>query len=85
MFERATRKLGLDQAIFMSGAFKLTNEFSSQEKKLSKNEIEILLRKGILGLVQAEGLQTMNDTVEGILSSSSRTAKYSLINGTYTI
>lgn len=90
MFERATRKLGLDQAIFMTGAFKLADDFAvTQEKKLTKHEIETLLRKGILGLVQSEqqdnNINLLSDTVDDILNNSSRTAKYSLINGTYTI
>jgi len=36
----------------MTGAFKLADDFAvTQEKKLTKHEIETLLRKGILGLV----------------------------------
>ena len=59
MFERASKKLGQDQAIFMGGAFqstgkdgegKLINE-DHNLKKLNKNEIELLLKKGIMGSV----------------------------------
>ena len=72
MFERATRKLGLDQAIFMTGAFKLADDFAvTQEKKLSEQ--------------QDNNINLLSDTVDDILNNSSRTAKYSLINGTYTI
>jgi chromodomain-helicase-DNA-binding protein 7 len=55
MFERATRKLGLDQAIFMGGAFKRPEEQLPEQRKLTKQEVEILLKKGILGLVGNEG------------------------------
>ena len=56
MFERATKKLGLDQAIFQGGQFKQTytdeaNPSASTEKKLNKLETEMLLKKGILGFL----------------------------------
>lgn len=54
MFERATRKLGLDQAIFMGGAFKRPDDQLPENRKLTKQEVEILLKKGILGLVECE-------------------------------
>lgn len=39
MFERAARKLGLDQAIFIDGTFKTTkNEDEGDEKRHSKKE-----------------------------------------------
>ena len=37
MFERASKKLGLDQAIFLGGAFQ--NQDDDKNKKLSKNII----------------------------------------------
>jgi chromodomain-helicase-DNA-binding protein 7 len=55
MFERAIRKLGLNQAIFMDGVFKRPEEQLPEQRKLTKQEVEILLRKGILGLVGNEG------------------------------
>ena len=88
MFERASKKLGLDQAIFLGGAFHSTTDSKKSEddnlKKLSKTEIEILLKKGIMGLLEGEGEngQAMQD-IDEILKNS-RIAKYSLINGTYT-
>lgn len=55
MFERATQKLGIDKAIFMSGTFKETGENTPlPENKMTKNEMEILLKKGILGFLQNE-------------------------------
>ena len=54
MFERATKKRGLDQAIFLSGDFSQTNgqDFNEKDemKKLKPEEIELLLKKGMLGL-----------------------------------
>jgi chromodomain-helicase-DNA-binding protein 7 len=91
MFERASKKLGLDQAIFMGGAFQHTKDDPLAEednlKKLNKNEIETLLKKGIMGLIEDQegegaGKQAHQD-IEEILENA-RIAKYSLINGTYT-
>ena len=36
MFERATKKLGLDQAIFMGGEFKSAGASKDDSKKLGK-------------------------------------------------
>jgi len=92
MLERATKKLGLDQAIFLGGAFQTTGiemrkeDMVSENKKMSKQEIEILLKKGILGLIEENCQQTkafMEEDIEEILKKNSRIAKYSLINGTY--
>jgi chromodomain-helicase-DNA-binding protein 7 len=87
MFERASKKLGLDQAIFMGANFNSTAKQKGEDdnlKKLSKAEIEILLKKGIMGLLEADNdnQQAMQDIDEII--KNSRVAKYSLINGTYT-
>ena len=99
MLERATKKLGLDQAIFLGGAFQSTgiemknidgsiykSNLDTNDKKMSKVEIEILLKKGILGLIEDNDQQTqafMEEDIEDILKKNSRIAKYSLINGTY--
>jgi chromodomain-helicase-DNA-binding protein 7 len=86
MFERASKKLGLDQAIFLGGAFHSTSKTENEDgnlKKLNKNEIEILLKKGIMGLLDndTETDQAEQDIDEII--KNSRVAKYSLINGSY--
>lgn len=56
MFERATKKRGLDQAIFLSGDFSQlkNNEYNEKDemKKLKPEEIELLLKKGMLGLLE---------------------------------
>lgn len=54
MFERATKKLGLDQAIFMGGEFKTVLGNKDDSKKLGKNDVENLLKKGILGLLNED-------------------------------
>lgn len=87
MFERASKKLGLDQAIFLGGAFHQTTKPKNEDdnlKKLSKNEIEILLKKGIMGFLEdGEDAGQANQDIDEIIKNS-RVAKYSLINGTYT-
>lgn len=92
MFERSSKKLGLDQAIFMGGAFnqtKLVEEGDEIEgSKFKKEEIEMLLKKGLIGMLKSEEgeeeeLLQKNQSIEEILASS-RTAKYSVLNGSYT-
>lgn len=100
MFQRATRKLGLDQAIFLTGDFKTTNcavgegenakeEESSNNQKLNKTEMEILLKKGILGLLNEDDEKNaqafFEENIEDILKHNTRVAKYNLIKGTYTL
>lgn len=54
MFERATIKLGLDQAIFLGGDFKSANKkdnSNQMDKKMNNKEVEMLLKKGILGFL----------------------------------
>lgn len=55
---------------------------------MSKQEIEILLKKGILGLIEenanTESQPFVDDDIDEILKKNSRIAKYSLINGSYT-
>ncbi len=55
MFERATQKLGLDKAIFIGGSFKEAGESKNDSNKLSKEEMETLLKKGFLGFLEKEG------------------------------
>ena len=81
MFERATQKLGLDKAIFIGGNFKETGE-TATENKISKEEMETLLKRGILGFIDGdENQEFFNDKVEDIIAKNSRIAKYSVING----
>lgn len=87
MFERSTKKQGLEQAIFMGGNFQM-NEEEKNAKKISKQEIEMLLKKGILGLLNdgqnlQESAAFVEENIEQILEKNSRIAQYSLINGTY--
>jgi len=83
MFERATQKLGLDKAIFIGGHFKEAGE-NTNENKLSKIEMETLLKKGILGFLEGDehkGETFFEKNVDDIIQNNSRIAKYSLING----
>ncbi|CAD8205649.1 unnamed protein product [Paramecium pentaurelia] len=94
MFERAFAKLGLDQAIFMNGEFKSANlnqansvvnpNPDQNNRKLSKKELEILLKQGSLGLLEHFGQESIDQNIDDILNNT-RVAKYSLINGAYTI
>ena len=87
MFERASKKLGLDQAIFMGANFDNTTKLKGEDdnlKKLSKAEIETLLKKGIMGLLEAENEHTQTHQSIDEIIKNSRVAKYSLINGNYT-
>lgn len=89
MFERATKKLGLDQAIFMSGEFKsaqlgeMDESRFNNNRKLTKAETELLLKKGSLGLLEQQ-IQDSDDKgileqdIEDILNNT-RIARYSLI------
>ena len=62
-------------------------------KKISNSEIELLLKRGILGLLdkdqnndQSELQQSFfEDNIDQILEKNSRIAKYSLINSNFTI
>ncbi|KAL4510059.1 hypothetical protein ABPG72_010252 [Tetrahymena utriculariae] len=88
MFERATKKLGLDQAIFMGGEFKSVQGNKDESKKLGKNDVESLLKKGILGLVNEEeenkkSNEFQEEDIDQILKNNTRIAKYSVINGSY--
>ena len=89
MFERASKKLGLDQAIFLGGNFKSTGASGDDkdEKKMNKQEMETLLKKGILGFINDDDTgakQFEEKDIDDILEKNTRIAKYSLINGTYT-
>lgn len=88
MFERATKKLGLDQAIFMGGEFKQVAAGKDDSKKLGKADVENLLKKGILGLVNEEeenkrSNEFFEEDIDSILKNNTRIAKYSVINGSY--
>ena len=55
MFKRSSKKLGLDQAIFLTGDFNNETEgFKNKNEinKLTPKEVELLLKKGMIGLFQ---------------------------------
>jgi len=89
MFERASKKLGLDQAIFMGGAFHSTKDTPDPKNKdkMSKTEVEALLKKGILGLISDDNKESqkfMEQDIDDILTNKTHQAQYSLLKGTYT-
>jgi SNF2 family DNA or RNA helicase len=89
MFDKASKKLGLDQAIFLGGNF--TNNKDAEEgkdqKKLSKQEMEILLKKGIMGLIEEgnEGQEKQATQDINEILAAGRVAHYSLVGGGYTV
>lgn len=48
MFELSSKKLGLEKAVFAGGGFKAGEE---EERGLGKDEVEMLLKKGIVGFL----------------------------------
>ena len=89
MFERASKKLGLDQAVFLTSSFGTAKDEKNKGEELTKlnsKEVELLLRKGMIGLLDEEtGAEPaqFNMGVEEIIQSA-RVANYSFIKGTYT-
>lgn len=82
MFQRASQKLGLDKAILLSG-----NELSNNDKKNGKedvkvkaDEIEILLRKGILGVLNTTDTEEIHNNITDLITNS-KTAKYNIGGG----
>ena len=51
MFEMSSKKLGLDKAIFTGDTFKSMGDFDDEQKQLTKAEIELLLKKGVIGFL----------------------------------
>lgn len=86
MFERASKKLGLDQAIFMGGVFQSTKDEPKTRDKMNKQEVEALLKRGILGLFSDDNKESqtfMEQDIDEILSKNTRLAKCDILNGTY--
>lgn len=53
---------------------------------MNKQELETLLKKGVLGLLDKDEEKReafMEENIDEILKKNSRVAKYSLINGAY--
>ena len=79
MFDRASRKLGLEQAVL--GTFGQENE----EDKPSQKEMEQLLKKGAYALLEDESDEIVNqfcaDDIENILAKRTRTR---VVEGTKT-
>jgi chromodomain-helicase-DNA-binding protein 7 len=87
MFERSSKKLGLDQAIFLSKTFTTgeNQKNNDDHMKLKPKEIELLLRKGMLGLLEDEKgkeEELVNLDVDEVIKNA-RVANYSFTKGSY--
>lgn len=90
MFERASRKLGLDQAILLTntGTYRGPDDDRPEEpNKLRADEIEMLLRKGMIGFLNTdndsdEAQRQFGENIDDIIQNA-RVAKYSVIKGLY--
>ena len=87
MFGRSSKKLGLDQAIFLSKTFTTMDPSHKNEEmtKLKPKEIELLLRKGMLGLLEEEigkPEDLANMDIDEVIKNA-RVANYSFTKGTY--
>ena len=84
MFDRASRKLGLDQAIF-NGSFQERPDFKDKD---ARNEIEQLLKHGLYGMVDEDTSKSQNfveSNIDQILENNSRVVTYSVIRGAYSL
>lgn len=89
MFERASVKLGLDQAIASTNPHKRDGEAGGNDdlSKRRPEEIEMLLRKGALGLITENNDHAPDNTqfaqnIDDIIQNA-RTVNYSVINKLY--
>ncbi|OII72686.1 uncharacterized protein cubi_01636 [Cryptosporidium ubiquitum] len=85
MFERASRKLGLNTAVFHKGAFREENNSSSgngigTSGEPTKQEIEDLLKHGAYYLLEGSeaSRQFQESDIDEILSKNSRLVRYQL-------
>lgn len=76
----SSKKLGLDKAIFTGDTFKSMGDFDEAEKQLTKDEIELLLKKGVIGFLdnQMNEEEYFNQSIEDILEKNARKVEYSL-------
>jgi chromodomain-helicase-DNA-binding protein 7 len=84
MFDRASKKLGLDQAIF-SGKFQERPDFKDKDARV---EIEKLLKHGIYGVMDEDTTKSesfVESNIDQILENNSRVVNYSVIRGTYSL
>lgn len=88
MFERASRKLGMEQALFQKGAFgdKDRDELSN-EMKINPKEIENLLKYGAYAFLEdGSGENIANTHIEDILSkNNNKNKEYKMTKGLYTL
>jgi len=77
MFERASKKLGLDKAVFSTGAFsKVDGDSFKFTKQSDKDELELLLRKGAYAILDNDDENArayMEEDIDKILNERTNT------------
>jgi hypothetical protein len=81
MFERASKKLGLGEAIF-------AGKFTDKDKKPDKADIEKLLRDGAYAFLEEDAGKAeefMESNIEDILIKNTRNIDYNVKKGSYSL
>eukprot|EP00742_Colponemidia_sp_Colp-10_P009005 GILJ01009787.1.p1 GENE.GILJ01009787.1~~GILJ01009787.1.p1 ORF type:complete len:1414 (+),score=330.67 GILJ01009787.1:621-4244(+) len=90
MFDRASKKLGLDQAVFHTGAFAGQEGVDTKGGRaaMSKTDIENLLKYGAYGLLDEDPTATrvfLESDIDQILNKNSRVVKYNSVRNAYSV
>eukprot|EP00743_Colponemidia_sp_Colp-15_P009048 GILK01009873.1.p1 GENE.GILK01009873.1~~GILK01009873.1.p1 ORF type:complete len:1268 (+),score=334.16 GILK01009873.1:244-3804(+) len=90
MFDRASKKLGLDQAVFHTGAFAGPEGVDNRGGRaaMSKTDIENLLKYGAYGLLDEDPTATrvfLESDIDQILNKNSRVVKYNSVRNAYSV
>ena len=80
MFQLSSKKLGLDKAIFAGDTFKSMATPEEADRQLSKEEIETLLKRGVVGFLDSKVDEEafFNQSIEDILQKNARKIEYSV-------
>lgn len=79
MFDKASKKLGMENAVFQKGAFGIDDDEQATDSKMSKEDIEKLLRQGAFAFLndgdgeETEDITTMK--IEDILANKGKERK----------
>ncbi len=74
MFNRASLKLGMEQALFQKGAFGVSTS-DNDLSKIDSKEVEQLLKYGAYAFLEEEGNSEVDDNDDGILKKKSNNKK----------
>lgn len=72
MFERASRKLGMEQALFQKGVFSEKEDELANAYKVNPKEIENLLKYGAYAFLDEDDNNPHNVKIDDILSSKKK-------------